>query len=1285
MSARRLVLSVSLYVSAIACVLVAGAGSAVATTRFGEFGGEGGQLDSPTGVAVDAAGNVYVGDISNQRIDKFDMSGGFTLAWGAGVADGTNELQTCTTSCSVGLQSQVTGGFEFPIGVAVDDELSNLSYGDVYVVDRNHSRVEKYDSSGKFLLMFGGHVNQTTGGNVCVAGETCGPGVTGTAGGEFSSWSSLGSFIAVGPGGAVYVGDQGRVEAFGSSGVWKENISLSGLSSTTSPSALAVDSAGDVYVSEEGVAGVHEFEPNGTEKGLTFDSTSTSVTAVALDPSGTVYVADSSGGFHVLEYNPAGEERASFGSKAVAGSNHGMAFSDTTNELYASAYEEGTASSVSVLTPPPPGPLVVDESGTPGPRGTATLEATVDPENNSTSYKFEYVDDAHYRASGFASASSTPVTPVGAASKDFEDHHVEVSLSAGTLVPGDTYHWRIVSTDTANHTTLGVTESFEEIPPALIDGPWTANVAGTSVTLAARIDPLGTSTEYRLEYGTSTAYEHTLKGNVGEGEGYVSLSYHQQELMPGTAYHYRIVTISKVGIVEGPDRTFTTQLVGAGLTLSDGRSWELVSPPDKKGGIIEPFVEGAIQAAGDGSAIAYLSTELIGEGGAGRNVLPSSVLSSRGIDGWSSRDLAVANGLTPESTGERPFNMTNLTVPEYQQFSPDISMAVVEPWGATPLSTNATERTPYVRNNASGTYLPLVTEANVPAGTEFGGSDVEEHASELHYVTATPDLSHIVLTSQVALTPEAKASRHERNLYEWDAGHLQLVDILPNGEALSEEDNGGASLGGTVTLGYGPFGSTGRAISSDGRWIAWTDGRPYGTAPSYKGLFVRDMVGGRTFRVGGRSALFQTMSSDGSKVFFLEGGDLYVFDTARATQADITSSHGAGESRAYAKEIVSSISEDGSYVYFVAGGVLTTGAVGGGDNLYVAHEDNGSWSTHYIATLSSTDERSWNKTEEYGDVPNLAAVSSRISPDGRYFTFMSNRSLTGYDNNDAISGQPDEEVFLYDASSARLVCISCNTTGSRPTGVDDVVLQGSGSESILVDRRETWGRPGHWLAGSLPSWRETIATWGHAVYQPRYLSNSGRLFFNSPDALVPQDTNGLEDVYEYEPAGVGNCASSSATFSERSAGCVGLISSGQSAEESAFMDASESGDDAFFVTTSRLTGEDYDKAYDVYDAHVCSQAVPCRASPVSPPQCTSGDSCKAAPSLPPTIFGAAPSATFVGAGNVVPTPVRAVVKHKVKGKRVKHKAKAKHNGPKRHRSKKASKPRAPKTSGKGNR
>jgi hypothetical protein len=126
------------------------------------------------------------------------------------------------------------------------------------------------------------------------------------------------------------------------------------------------------------------------------------------------------------------------------------------------------------------------------------------------------------------------------------------------------------------------------------------------------------------------------------------------------------------------------------------------------------------------------------------------------------------------------------------------------------------------------------------------------------------------------------------------------------------------------------------------------------------------------------------------------------------------------------------------------------------------------------------------------------------------------------------------------------------------------------------------------------------------------------------------------DVYQYEPEGVGSCTPANATFSAGTDGCVGLISSGISSNESAFMDASETGDDVFFLSTEKLVSQDSNTDLNVYDAHVCSSASPCPASLTSPPACTTADACRAAPSPQPSIFGAPPSATFSGAGNLSP-------------------------------------------------
>ncbi len=1255
MGARRRRLTVVAVLCGLACVLAV-TGSAVAATQIGSAGSGAGQFDNISGIAVDQeTGAVYVGDRNNLRIDEFEASGGF-LAWGWNVnaESPTEELQTCTTACKAGSTGTGTGEFsgEAPHGVAVDSEPLSLEDGDVYVVDWGNFRVEKFDSSGKFLLMFGGGVNETTKGDVCVAGEACKAGSSGIADGQFK-WDGEGgtSYIAVGPGGDVYVGDRARVQVFEPSGVWKEDISLSALSSEGKVSQLAVDGSGDMFVKDEGVPGVREFGSNGVEKGTPFDVGSESVQALAVDGSGDLFVADSNGGFHVSEYSPAGTELESFGSKAMVTTAFGMAFSDESDELYIDGeYEppqtkkefEPSEQLIRVISPPPPGPLVESgsESAVAGERGVALLEATVNPEGYETTYQFQYVGETDYRVSGFANASSTPALSLGSS---FEDQLAHVELTK--LVVGETYHYRIVATN-ANGVATGLDQSLEETPAALVDGPWASDVSSASVTLSARIDPLGVSTQYRLEYGTSAPYGHVFSGSVGEGTEYVQISFPLQGLQPDTTYHYRLVTSNEVGVIEGVDHAFSTQLASGGFELPDGRAWELVSPANKKGAVIEPFegINDIIQAAADGSAITYPTVgPAVGENPQGR-AIESTVLSSRGPGGWGSTDIDIPRRTAKE--GETTFSLAHSGQSESPLFSQDLSLAVVEPTGdATPLlSPEATERTLYLRDDTNASYLPLVTSADVPSGTKFGGEESITKSTigglTMQFVGASPDLSHVVFRSPLALTAEAVSEfdptvfSGPANLYEWAGGRLQLVNILPDGEAM--RNNSPSAEGADLAGADGQAGLAPRPISAEGRWVAWTWNRAHGLLSAtefnqyYKGLYVRDTVGEKTFQVGGLRAQYQTMTSDGSRVFFVENGDLYEFDTATDTQTDLTAAHGGGEESAGVKESVSDVSEDGSYVYFVASGVLAAGGIGGSDNLYLLHETDRKWTTTHIATLSPEDEKSWYEAWSEGTL-NLAGVSSRVSPDGRYLTFMSNRSLTGYDNLDANSSQPDEEVFLYDADTARLVCASCNPTGARPVGMLD-----SATSKLLVDNTSFWGNlsvKSHWLAGSIPGWMSKNN--GQSSYQPRYLSDGGRLFFNSPDALVPKDTNGLEDVYEYEPSGVAGCATDVSTFSERSDGCVSLISSGTSSSESVFYDASENGDDVFFLTASRLTASDYDDSFDVYDAHVCSVSLPCVAEPVSPPACTSGDACKVAPSPQPEIFGPTPSATFSGTGNVV--------------------------------------------------
>ncbi len=358
-------------------------------------------------------------------------------------------------------------------------------------------------------------------------------------------------------------------------------------------------------------------------------------------------------------------------------------------------------------------------------------------------------------------------------------------------------------------------------------------------------------------------------------------------------------------------------------------------------------------------------------------------------------------------------------------------------------------------------------------------------------------------------------------------------------------------------------------------------------------------------------------------------------------------------------ELRASSSEDGSWSYFVSTRVLAPGAVpgdcsdqypGGLCNLYVSHGGV----TRLVAVISDKDFPDWAgaSTQVQGNV--LDWRTSRVSPDGRWFAFMSQQELTGYNTHDAVNGRPDEEVYLYHApedlagEAGALVCASCDPTGARPIGRESKELMNE-EHGLAVINKSAWDQEAsQGIAANVPGW--TAYADSSAVYQSRYLSDGGRLFFDSNDALVAQDVNGNEDVYEYEPPGLGDCTSGSSLFSARSGGCVGLVSSGQATGESAFLDASGSGGDVFFLTTARLVSRDYDNAYDVYDAHECTSAAPCLPSSAAiPPPCGTGDACKPAPTLQPLIYGSPSSETFSGAGNVIPEAPSATVKRKAKG------------------------------------
>jgi len=396
--------------------------------------------------------------------------------------------------------------------------------------------------------------------------------------------------------------------------------------------------------------------------------------------------------------------------------------------------------------------------------------------------------------------------------------------------------------------------------------------------------------------------------------------------------------------------------------------------------------------------------------------------------------------------------------------------------------------------------------------------------------------------------------------------------------------------------------------------------------------------------------------------------NLYEYNLETGVLSDLTAENPEGAAVLGLVTASENAGEENSYVYFVANGVLASNENANKEtaqpgnckrhnseqltgeptcNLYVAHYSGGKWKTRFIATLAGgdeaqrigDDETDWRGYEEQENSYGPGQHTARVTSDGTTLAFQSDRSLTGYDNEPLQPGVgpggieshskcteqgeelkttgrldpavPCREVYLYSATTGKLVCVSCDPSGARPVGA-----------------AELGGRAGIAYAGNASS-----------LYLPRNLSEDGaRLFFQSPDPLVAHDSNGKSDVYEWEAQGEGSCT--------QAAGCTFPISDVAGDFESNFLDASASGNDVFITTADQLVPSDTDTRVDVYDARVEG------GFPVTPtpPVCNNGDSCKPPVSPQPSVFGPTGSATFNGLGNfpAPPPPPPAVVKPKTK-------------------------------------
>jgi len=260
-------------------------------TKWGNFGENAGEFVTPAGIAVDSAGNVYVADSGNQRIQKFDGDGNFLRMWGGGVNTGAGDPDICTvdTDCQIGTSGGGAGQFGSPTGIAID------SSDNVYVAESGNHRIQKFDSNGNFLLMWGSGVN-TGGGdpNICTSAVDCQAGTSGSGDGQFNTPVS----VAVSSSGNVYVADNlnNRIQKFSNTGAFVTKWGAFG-----APAGVAVDSSSNVYVTNPlPNVRIQKFNSDGTATlaqwgsfGINADAGEFAGPAgLTVDSSGNIYISD---------------------------------------------------------------------------------------------------------------------------------------------------------------------------------------------------------------------------------------------------------------------------------------------------------------------------------------------------------------------------------------------------------------------------------------------------------------------------------------------------------------------------------------------------------------------------------------------------------------------------------------------------------------------------------------------------------------------------------------------------------------------------------------------------------------------------------------------------------------------------------------------------------------------------------------------------------------------------------------------------------------------------------
>jgi hypothetical protein len=644
-------------------------------------------------------------------------------------------------------------------------------------------------------------------------------------------------------------------------------------------------------------------------------------------------------------------------------------------------------------------------------------------------------------------------------------------------------------------------------------------------------------------------------------------------------------TVAAVGLAPTP----------ADAAVPGGRTYELVSPVQKDGN-----AAGAANAAvfyawsqDDGDGLLYGSSGgAIGASAAG---IQSYAVSTRGAAGWTSRNPVpratstdyyslFLQGVFPSA------DLSTLAFSAQPSFNPDV------PEFGQPGHVDGLYLT---ENSGPATWVDRPTDPSAVKSPY-------NQRGNIRVAGGSPDLSTLYFSSPdtlVAGEEDRAANLGGGSLgvgvpgfYEYHDGVLAAAGRLPDGSLSAY----GAVPAGRPSGSEGSSGPDGfnNQVSRDGSRALFVSPSPDAGSPDPTQLY--DRVDGARTELLSRSALtglpapagvvpmadanfaftagqtaYMYASRDGSHVYFQSTDQLtsdapadaaikgYLYDSADQSVTYLSGiDPGIDPGSGNAQVAVVGMADDGSQLLFVDYG---TGSL-----------------------------KSWTAS---GGVTTVAPLSGGTAfqqvqgtANGSVYVFMTNAVVGTFANP---SGHA--QVYRYDAFSGDVACLSC-LASDPPSG--DAFL---GPESNL---------------GQNLGYDYALFATPRASHE---MSSDGkRVFFDTSDALVPQDTNGQRDVYMWED------------------GKTSLVSSGRSPQPSFLLDNSASGNDVFFATTEALLPADTDGAYDVYDARVGG------GFPNGDEAASCIDTCQGVAPAPSPPLPAA-TVTFSGAGNLDPGNAPAVV------------------------------------------